>query len=67
MYKMFPEINHIMHSAVLVFVLFFVMKMMGQSESMAMSRSVLIGALALAYMIMYGHRMPGKINSRLGF
>jgi len=67
MYKMYPELTHVMHSAVLAFVLFFVMKMMGQSEAMAMSRSVLIGAAALVYMIMYGHRMPGKINSRLGF
>tara|TARA_B100001287_G_scaffold261294_1_gene250209 strand:+ start:35 stop:229 length:195 start_codon:yes stop_codon:yes gene_type:complete len=64
---MFPEVNHIMHSAILVVVLFFVMKAMGQSEAMAMSRSVLIGALALAYMIMYGHKMPGALNPRLGF
>ena len=64
---MFPEINHVMHSAILVVVLFFVMKAMGQPESMAMSRSVLIGALALSYMVMYGHKMPGSLNPRLGF
>ena len=56
-----------MHSAILVVVLFFVMKAMGQPESMAMSRSVLIGALALSYMVMYGHKMPGSLNPRLGF
>jgi hypothetical protein len=64
---MFPEITHIMHSVILVVVLFFAMKAMGQSEAMAMSRSVLLGALALSYMIMYGHKLPGTINSRLGF
>tara|TARA_Y100001958_G_C20911784_1_gene329632 strand:- start:337 stop:531 length:195 start_codon:yes stop_codon:yes gene_type:complete len=64
---MFPEVNHIMHSAILVVVLFFAMKAIGQSEAMAMSRSVLIGALALAYMVMYGHKMPRSLNPRLGF
>ena len=56
-----------MHSAILVVVLFFAMKAIGQSEAMAMSRSVLIGALALAYMVMYGHKMPRSLNPRLGF
>jgi len=65
---MSPELTHIMHSAGLTVALYVVMVyFLGQSESKAMSRSVLLGALALAYMVMYGHKMPGSLNSRLGF
>jgi hypothetical protein len=66
---MYKDLNHVMHSAVLGVVLYFVMIYgMGQSQSMAMSRSILIAALALVYMVMYGHSMPpGNLNSSLGF
>ena len=33
-----------------------------QSQTMALNRSILIGALALAYMILFGHGLPTHIN-----
>jgi hypothetical protein len=33
-----------------------------QSQTMALNRSILIGALALAYMILFGHGLPTQIN-----
>jgi hypothetical protein len=35
---------------------------LGQSQTMALNRSILIGALALAYMILFGHRLPIQVN-----
>ena len=66
---MLKELEHVMHSSVIGVVLYFVMiYALGQSQSMAMSRSVLLSALALVYMVMYGHSFPpGNINSSLGF
>ncbi len=66
---MYKDLNHVMHAAGLGVVLYFVMIYgMGQSQSMAMSRSVLIAALALVYMVMYGHSFPpGRLNASLGF
>jgi hypothetical protein len=36
-----------------------------QSASVAQDRSILIGALVLVYMILYGHGLPGRINSNI--
>ena len=33
-----------------------------QSQNMAMNRSILIGAVALVYMILFGHGLPTHIN-----
>ena len=33
-----------------------------QSEIMSLNRSILIGALALIYMILFGHGMPTHLN-----
>jgi hypothetical protein len=35
---------------------------LGQSQNMALNRSILIGALALAYMILFGHGLPTQVN-----
>jgi len=41
---------------------------MGQGSDKACSRSIIISALALIYMIMYGHQFPpGTMNPSLGF
>mgnify|MGYP007072238668 CR=1 FL=1 len=49
--------------AVVVFLfLFFILK---QPESVAENRSILIGSIVLAYMILFGHRLPTKINSQI--
>ena len=56
----------VLHGAIIAVFLYLVMKFgLNQSESRAMSRSVLIGLLAAAYMIIFGHKMPGKINHAL--
>jgi putative effector of murein hydrolase len=54
---------HLFHSFVLTVLLYIVMKfVLQQSDSMALTRSVLIGALALVYMILFGHGLPTRMN-----
>jgi hypothetical protein len=54
------------HSAIIAIVLYFLMTMgLKQSPAMAEDRSVLIGALVLAYMILFGHGLPGTVNSNI--
>jgi hypothetical protein len=36
-----------------------------QSQAMAEDRSILIGALILAYMILFGHGLPVAVNSNI--
>ena len=63
------ELEHIMHAGVLTVVLYFAMiYLLNQSQEKACSRSILLGALALVYMIMFGHSFPpGRLNPSLGF
>jgi hypothetical protein len=35
---------------------------LGQSQTMALNRSILIGAMALVYMILFGHGLPTQVN-----
>lgn len=62
-------LDHVFHAFLLTCALCFVMvQFMGQSKERACSRSVLIGSIALAYMVLFGHSFPpGKLNSDLGF
>lgn len=56
------------HAALIGVVLFVLMRYgLKQSRSVAEDRSVLLAALALVYMVLWGHKMPGKINPRLRF
>ena len=57
---------HLLHSAVIGVILYLVLVYgvkwgTGKSENM----SVLVGGLALVYMVMFGHGLPTKINSNL--
>ena len=57
---------HLLHSAVIGVILYLVLVYglkwsAGKSENM----SVLVGGLALVYMVMFGHGLPTKINSNL--
>jgi hypothetical protein len=36
-----------------------------QNSNMAEDRSVLLGALVLAYMVVFGHGIPNKINKNI--
>ena len=56
-------LSHLFHSIIIAVILYIIMKFfLKQSESMSLNRSILIGALALIYMILFGHGLPTHIN-----
>jgi hypothetical protein len=56
----------VVHSAIIAVVLYFVMTLvLKQKESVAENRSILMGALVLAYMILFGHGLPTSVNKGL--
>jgi hypothetical protein len=59
-------LTHLLHSAIIGVILYLALVYgvkwsTGKSENM----SVLVGGLALVYMVMFGHGLPNKINSNL--
>jgi hypothetical protein len=56
----------LMHSVIIGFVLYFVMVYgLKQSKLVAENRSILLAAVVLIYMILFGHGMPGRLNGNL--
>tara|TARA_B100000768_G_scaffold179149_1_gene196242 strand:+ start:816 stop:1010 length:195 start_codon:yes stop_codon:yes gene_type:complete len=56
----------IVHSAVIGSILYLLMIfVLGQKQSVAENRSVLLAAAILMYMIVFGHGLPTKINKDL--
>ena len=56
-------LNHLFHAFIITIILYIIMKfVLRQSQNMALNRSVLIGAVALIYMILFGHGLPTHIN-----
>jgi hypothetical protein len=56
----------LIHSVVIGIVLYIVMRfVLGQRQVVAENRSILISAVALAYMILFGHGLPTQINRDL--
>ena len=56
----------LLHSIVIGLVLYVIMLYgLNQNSRVAENRSLILAALALIYMIMFGHGLPGKINSNL--
>jgi putative effector of murein hydrolase len=56
-------LNHVFHAFIITIILYIVMKfLLRQSQTMALNRSILIGAVALIYMILFGHGLPTHIN-----
>jgi hypothetical protein len=54
------------HSTIIAIVLYIIMKfILKQSEMVAQDRSILIGALTLVYMILFGHKLPTHINKNI--
>lgn len=43
----------------------FMMFVLGQKQSVAENRSILLGAVVLIYMILFGHGLPTTINKDL--
>jgi hypothetical protein len=56
----------LLHSAVIGVVLYlFMVFVLGQRPVVAENRSLLLAALILVYMILFGHGLPGPINRNL--
>lgn len=55
-----------LHSAIITVILYFIMVIvLRQRRDIALDRSILIGAITLVYMIVFGHDLPRKINPNL--
>ena len=56
-------LSHLFHASIITIILYVIMKFfLNQSYTMSLNRSILIGALALIYMILFGHGLPTHIN-----
>ena len=56
----------VVHALLIGLVLYLVMVfLLGQSTIVAENRSILIAALVLAYMILFGHGLPTSLNKNL--
>ena len=56
-------LSHLFHAVIITLILYIIMKFfLKQSETMSLNRSILIGALVLIYMILFGHGLPTHIN-----
>jgi hypothetical protein len=57
-------LNHLFHAFIITVVLYLIMIFgLRQSMNKALNRSLLIGAVALIYMILFGHRLPTHLNN----
>ena len=53
----------LLHSVIIGFVLYCLMVfLLAQKPSVAENRSILLSALVLIYMILFGHGLPTKLN-----
>ena len=56
----------VMHSFLIGILLYIIMTfLLGQKQSIAENRSILLAALTLVYMILFGHGLPTSINKNL--
>jgi hypothetical protein len=56
----------IFHSLIIGFLLYlFMIFILGQPQIVAESRSILLGAIVLVYMILFGHGLPTSINKNI--
>jgi putative effector of murein hydrolase len=54
---------HVFHAFIITLILYVLMKFaLRQSQKMALNRSILVGAVSLIYMILFGHGLPTYIN-----
>ena len=55
-----------LHSAIIGVLLYlFMIFILGQNQIVAENRSILLAALILIYMILFGHGLPTSINKKL--
>jgi putative effector of murein hydrolase len=56
-------LSHLFHASIITIILYVIMKfILKQTDTMSLNRSILIGALALIYMILFGHGMPTQFK-----
>jgi hypothetical protein len=56
----------LLHSVIIGFLLYvFMIFALGQRPAVAQDRSILLAAIVLIYMIMFGHGLPTTINKNL--
>ena len=56
----------LLHSLIIAVILYFIMIIIfRQNTKVAENRSLLLGALVLIYMILFGHGMPTSLNKDL--
>ena len=56
----------LLHSLIIGIVLYLLMKyILKQNQAVAENRSVLIAAVILIYMILFGHGLPTSVNKNL--
>ena len=55
-----------LHSAIIAMIAYVIMLfILKQNFKVAEDRSILLGALVLAYMILFGHGLPVKVNKNI--
>ena len=56
----------LLHALMIGIILYLVMVFgLGQSPAVAEDRSVLLGALVLVYMVLFGHGLPDTVNKNI--
>ena len=56
----------LMHSVIIGVILYvFMVFGLKQQNDIAENRSILLAAVSLIYMILYGHELPSKLNTNL--
>lgn len=56
----------LLHSLIIgVFLYLFMIFILGQKQSVAENRSILLSALIMIYMVLFGHGLPTSINKKL--
>jgi len=66
MYKMENGRTMLLHSVIIGILLYIIMIfILGQNQVVSENRSILLAALLLVYMILFGHGLPTTINRNL--
>jgi len=66
MYKMETGRTMLLHSVIIGILLYIIMIfILGQNQVVSENRSILLAALLLVYMILFGHGLPTTINRNL--
>lgn len=64
-YTMERGLTMLLHSVVIGVLLYIVMVYIGQKPVIAENRSIILSAVILIYMILFGHGLPTTINKDL--